>query len=200
MENLNLIRKQSTVTAMLALSLFGMLSQSASAAIGTKPSEHTRSGHRHEKATKAPRERSERPRFFANLFKGKHRPQAQRSRTESPGLRTLNVCQVRTTAYTHDEADHLVYGRSTAIGTTLRCSQTYNSAAADWSRFPLGTKFQIVGEPTVYVIDDCGGALYGTNTIDIYRPSFSAMNAWGTRFVQIKILDRVRQGESSRKS
>lgn len=95
---------------------------------------------------------------------------------------------VRTTAYTHTESDHLQYGRLNAIGTTLRCEPHYTSAAADWSRFPLGTKFKISGEPTVYVIDDCGGALWGTNTIDIYRPSMSAMHAWGTRHVQIEVL------------
>ena len=45
------------------------------------------------------------------------------------------------------------------------------SAAADWSRFPLGTRFQIVGTQDRYVIDDYGGALVGTNTIDLYKTS-----------------------------
>lgn len=95
---------------------------------------------------------------------------------------------VRTTAYCHEEADHKPYGRLTAIGTTLQCRPDHTSAAADWSRFPLGTRFQIVGEPTIYVVEDCGGALWGTSTIDIYRPTMSAMHAWGTRHVEIKIL------------
>ncbi len=104
-------------------------------------------------------------------------------------LRKLNSTHsVRTTAYTHSESDHLVYGRKTAIGSTLRNSTHHTSAAADWSRFPLGTTFKIVGEPTTYVIEDYGSALVGTNTIDIYRPSRSSMNRWGVRHVEIKIL------------
>jgi 3D (Asp-Asp-Asp) domain-containing protein len=95
---------------------------------------------------------------------------------------------VRTTAYTHAESDHLAYGCRNAIGTTLRCSTSYTSAAADWSRFPVGTKFQIVGQPTVYVIDDYGSALVGTNTIDLYKPNHASMNQWGVRHVRIKVL------------
>jgi len=103
--------------------------------------------------------------------------------------RSIRKMFVRTTAYTHTESDHLEYGNKNAIGTTLQCRKDYTSAAADWSRFPLGTKFRIVGDPTVYVVDDCGGALWGTSTIDIYKPSMSAMHAWGTRHVEIEILD-----------
>ncbi|MEM1293887.1 MAG: 3D domain-containing protein [Verrucomicrobiota bacterium] len=96
---------------------------------------------------------------------------------------------VRTTAYTHSEADHLQYGRSTAIGTRLKSTRSHTSAAADWSRFPLGTKFRIVGDDTVYVIEDYGSALVGTDTIDIYHPSKSSMNRWGVRHVNIRILE-----------
>ena len=41
---------------------------------------------------------------------------------------------VRTTAYTHSEADHLKYGNKTALGTVLRNTPEYHSVAADWSR------------------------------------------------------------------
>ena len=95
---------------------------------------------------------------------------------------------IRTTAYTHSEDDHLVYGKSTASGTQLKCNQQYTSAAADWSRFPLGTKFKIKDEPTIYVVDDYGIALVGTSTIDIYRPSRESMGKWGVRNVEIQIL------------
>ena len=95
---------------------------------------------------------------------------------------------VRTTAYTHTESDHITYGAATAAGTKLRTGVKYNSAAADWSRFPLGTVFRIKGEPTVYVIDDYGSALVGTSTIDIYRPTIASMNKWGVRNVEIEIL------------
>lgn len=94
---------------------------------------------------------------------------------------------VRTTAYTHTESDHRQYGRQTASGTTLRCGLT-NSAACDWSRWPVGTIFRIVETGEVHEVDDYGWALSGTNTIDLYKPSRSAMNTWGVRRVNIEIL------------
>ncbi|MFL6584210.1 MAG: hypothetical protein ACJ8KU_06800, partial [Chthoniobacterales bacterium] len=39
-----------------------------------------------------------------------------------------------------------------------------------------------------YVIDDYGGALIGTNTIDLWRPSRAAVRSWGVRRVDIDIL------------
>jgi len=95
---------------------------------------------------------------------------------------------VRTTAYTHSESDHIRYGRKNAIGTTLKYGAT-RSAAADWSIFPLGTKFRIEGDPSLYVIDDYGSALVGNRTIDLYKPSRGSMNAWGVRHVEIKVIE-----------
>jgi len=92
--------------------------------------------------------------------------------------------KVRTTAYTHTEAG----GRKNALGTRL-ASGNVKSAAADWSRFPVGTKFQIVMTGEVYQVDDYGSALIGTETIDLYKPSRMTMNNWGVRFVDIKILE-----------
>ena len=106
----------------------------------------------------------------------------------SPLRSRQSTLTVRTTAYTHSESDHLKYGRKTALGTTLRSSSKYTSAAADWSRFPPGTTFKIAGNQTTYVVDDYGSALVGTNTIDLYKPSRSSMNRWGARNVSIKIL------------
>jgi hypothetical protein len=65
---------------------------------------------------------------------------------------------------------------------------TIRSAAADWSIYPLGTVFQIQGDPCVYVVDDYGRALVGTRTIDIYQPTTGLMNLWGTRNVNIRVL------------
>ena len=96
--------------------------------------------------------------------------------------------RVRTTAYTHTEKDHRKYGRKTAVGNTLRFGKT-RSAAADWSRFPVGTRFQIEGDPHLYVVEDYGSALVGNPTIDLYRPSRSSMNKWGVRHVRIRILE-----------
>lgn len=63
------------------------------------------------------------------------------------------------------------------------------SAASDWSRFPLGTRFRIVDTKEVYVIDDYGTALVGTNTIDLYKPTRLQMKRWGVRNVDIDILE-----------
>jgi len=95
---------------------------------------------------------------------------------------------VRTTAYTHNESDHLVCGVKNAIGTNLKFGNV-RSAAADWSRFPVGTKFRIAGQPNVvYEVDDYGSALVGTGTIDLYKPSKSMMNDWGVRHVDIEVI------------
>ncbi|MGA8479930.1 MAG: 3D domain-containing protein [Chthoniobacterales bacterium] len=96
--------------------------------------------------------------------------------------------QVRTTAYTHSESGHRRYGRNNAVGTQLAAGGC-NSAAADWSRFPLGTKFKIVGQNQLYVIDDYGSALVGKNTIDLYMPTRGMMKRWGARDVMIELLE-----------
>ena len=157
---------------------------------------------------------------------------------------------VRTTAYTHTESDHLAYGNHNALGGRLhaatgairraeytpralpssadeqsdyrRASYTraalepfsleprrttkvvktkhgnkrvvvvtkpqIGSAAADWSRWPAGTVFRLLSTGQVYKVDDYGWALAGRNTIDLYMPSRSAMNAWGARAEGIQIL------------
>ena len=91
--------------------------------------------------------------------------------------------QVRTTAYTRGEGS----GSRNAIGSYLSGRQV-KSAASDWSRFPLGTRFRIVGTDDEYVIDDYGTALIGTNTIDLYKPSRLEMKGWGVRRVDIDVL------------
>lgn len=102
---------------------------------------------------------------------------------------------VRTTAYTHTEGDHLAYGARSAAGTPLMYTDTLRSAAADWSVYPLGTKFKIKGEPYTYVVDDYGSALVGTATIDIYQPSKELMRQWARRIVEIDVIE---WGSSSR--
>jgi 3D (Asp-Asp-Asp) domain-containing protein len=94
---------------------------------------------------------------------------------------------VRTTAYTHTEKDHIKYGARTAAGTALKFGAV-RSAAADWSIYPVGTVFQIEGNPALYVVDDYGSALVGTRTIDLYKPSLSYVSRWGVRRVNITIL------------
>lgn len=100
---------------------------------------------------------------------------------------TKVISGVRTTAYTHTEADHIQHGTSTAVGSELKFGRV-RSAAADWSVYPVGTIFQIEGTPYVYQVDDYGSALVGTNTIDLYKPDKETMNQWGVRNVNIRVL------------
>lgn len=95
---------------------------------------------------------------------------------------------VRTTAYTCTEDDHLIYGNKNATGTTLRYTNRVRSAAADWSFYPVGTTFRIKGLPYLYVVDDYGSALTGTGTIDIYKPTKEIMKLWGSRNVELTIV------------
>jgi 3D (Asp-Asp-Asp) domain-containing protein len=90
---------------------------------------------------------------------------------------------VRTTAYTKKETG----GPRNALGTYLS-GRHVMSAAADWSVFPVGTRFRIVSTQEEYIIDDYGTALIGTNTIDLYKPSKLEMKRWGARIVDIDIL------------
>src|SRR5689334_20902740 len=90
---------------------------------------------------------------------------------------------VRTTAYTRVEKG----GHKNALGMYLS-GRHVMSAAADWSRFPLGTRFRIVSTHEEFIIDDYGPALVGTNTIDLYKPTKLEMKRWGVRNVDIDIL------------
>ena len=93
------------------------------------------------------------------------------------------MSNVRTTAYTRVEKG----GRRNALGTYLSGHHVM-SAASDWSRFPLGTRFKIVSTREEFIIDDYGTALVGTSTIDLYKPTKLEMRRWGARNVDIDIL------------
>jgi len=98
------------------------------------------------------------------------------------------LVEVKTTAYCHTERAHRRYGKRNAVDGRLAAAE-FNSAAADWSRFPMGTKFRIVASNRLYVVDDYGSALVGTNTIDLYMPSRREMVSWGSRKVTIELLE-----------
>jgi 3D (Asp-Asp-Asp) domain-containing protein len=99
--------------------------------------------------------------------------------------------KVRTTAYTGSESG----GRRNALGKSLS-GKHLRSAASDWSRFPLGTRFRIANSNEEYVIDDYGTALIGTNTIDLYKPTRLEMRRWGVRHVNIDVLQWGSETES----
>ena len=93
------------------------------------------------------------------------------------------MSNVRTTACTRIEKG----GRRNALGKYLSGHHVM-SAASDWSRFPLGTRFRIVDTKEEFIIDDYGTALIGTSTIDLYKPTNLEMKRWGVRNVEIDIL------------
>lgn len=62
------------------------------------------------------------------------------------------------------------------------------SAAADWSRWPVGTTFRVLSTGQTYRVDDYGWALAGRNTIDLYMASRRDMNSWGVRHEPIQVL------------
>jgi 3D (Asp-Asp-Asp) domain-containing protein len=92
---------------------------------------------------------------------------------------------VRTTAYTHTEPG----GIRNAIGSRLKYGDGLYSAASDWSWLPLGTRFRMVEDGRLYVIEDYGSALVGRKTIDLYMPSMRQVNRWGVRYKEIEILE-----------
>ena len=116
---------------------------------------------------------------------------AKISKTDRHGYKTYNDAVrtrlVRTTAFSHQEREKGAPGRKNCLGGTLKYGKV-RSAAADWSVYPVGTKFRIKGLPHLYVVDDYGSALAGTNTIDIFHPTLRSMRKWGTREAQITIV------------
>ena len=62
------------------------------------------------------------------------------------------------------------------------------SAAADWSRWPMGTTFRLLSTGQTYRVEDYGWALSGRNTIDLYMSNQRDMNTWGARQEPIQIL------------
>ena len=101
------------------------------------------------------------------------------------------MSNVRTTAYTRVEKG----GRRNALGKYLSGHHVM-SAASDWSRFPLGTRFRICSTREEFIIDDYGTALVGTSTIDLYKPTKLEMKRWGVRNVDIDILQWGSEEES----
>lgn len=124
---------------------------------------------------------------LAALCAGSASCECMKNTTASTFKHGQRLHEVRTTAYTHSESDHIVYGVKSAAGGNLKYGNV-RSAAADWSVYPVGTTFQIEGDPCVYEVDDYGSALVGTGTIDIYKPTKASMNQWGVRHVNINVL------------
>ncbi len=84
----------------------------------------------------------------------------------------------KASAYSSGAADNAQWVGRTAIGTSLR-SGAINSAASDWSKFPLGTKFRVVETGKIYQVDDYGSAMVGKMKVDLFTPSTKQMDKVG---------------------
>lgn len=94
----------------------------------------------------------------------------------------------KASAYAAGSSDNGQWAGRTAIGTPLR-SGAITSAAADWSKFPLGTKFRVVQTGKIYQVDDYGSAMVGKVKVDLFTPSTSQMNRWGVRNVMLEVIE-----------
>lgn len=103
-----------------------------------------------------------------------------------------DVCQrienVRTTAYSTGAEHNGPYGAKNAISQPLKSGKV-SSAAADWSRWPLGTRFRIAETGKEYIVDDIGSAMVGTGTIDLFKATESGVDQWGVRHVTIEVIE-----------
>jgi hypothetical protein len=73
---------------------------------------------------------------------------------------------------------------ATARGTRYQ-SGSMSSAAADWSRWPVGTVFRVLATGEVFEVDDYTDDIVGKNTILLYKPSMANS---ATHFVTIEIV------------
>ncbi len=108
-------------------------------------------------------------------------PALQPFSLEEPKI-TTRVTTIRTT--TRVTKTSRVARRAVAV----RRPPKIGSAAADWSRWPMGTTFRLLSTGQMYRVEDYGWALSGRNTIDLYMANQRDMNSWGARQEPIQVL------------
>lgn len=95
---------------------------------------------------------------------------------------------VTATAYSSGAKCNGAWAHRNAIGGRLK-SGAVNSAATDWSRIPLGTKFRVVETGKVYIVDDYGSAMVGKDKVDLFHTSYRDVYRWGVRQVTLEIIE-----------
>lgn len=95
---------------------------------------------------------------------------------------------VLATAYSSAAKCNGKWAGRNAIGGRLK-SGAVNSAASDWSRFPVGTKFRVVETGKVYVVDDYGSAMVGRDKVDLYMTDYRSVYRWGRRNVTLEVIE-----------
>ena len=96
----------------------------------------------------------------------------------------VRVVRVKTTTTTRVTKKGRKVKRAIAVAQPPRIG----SAAADWSRWPMGTTLRLLSTGQIYRVEDYGWALSGRNTIDLYMANSRDMNAWGAREEPIQVL------------
>jgi 3D (Asp-Asp-Asp) domain-containing protein len=92
------------------------------------------------------------------------------------------------TAYGASAKCNSKWAGKNAIGGRLKSGEV-TSAAADWSRFPVGTKFRVKETGRVYVVDDYGSAMVGKDKVDLFKTNYREVYRWGVRHVQLEIIE-----------
>jgi 3D (Asp-Asp-Asp) domain-containing protein len=91
------------------------------------------------------------------------------------------------TAYSSGAKCNGPWAHKNAIGGSLK-SGALNSAASDWSRLPVDTKFRVSETGKIYIVDDYGSAMVGRDKVDLYKTNYSDVYRWGVRNVTLEIL------------
>lgn len=107
------------------------------------------------------------------------------STPKSPGA--PRKVPVVATAYSSGAKCNGAWAHRNALGGRLKAGEV-NSAAADWSRFPAGTKFKVVETGRVYEVDDYGSAMVGRDKVDLFKTNYRDVYRWGVRDVTLEIM------------
>jgi 3D (Asp-Asp-Asp) domain-containing protein len=106
---------------------------------------------------------------------------------ETKSKRVVRKATAATTTTTTTRTVKIVRGKRVVVKAKPQPPKI-GSAAADWSRWPVGTTFRLLSTGQIYRVEDYGWALAGRNTIDLYMATQAEMNAWGARQEPIQIL------------
>ena len=106
---------------------------------------------------------------------------------DKPKKGTRVTTTVTTTRVTKTTATTTGRGAKHAVAVS-KVPTRIGSAAADWSRWPMGTTFRLLSTGQMYRVEDYGWALSGRNTIDLYMANQRDMNTWGARQEPIQVL------------
>jgi 3D (Asp-Asp-Asp) domain-containing protein len=104
------------------------------------------------------------------------------------GIAHKETVPVVATAYGASAKCNSKWAGRNAIGGRLK-SGALTSAAADWSRFPVGTKFRVKETGRIYVVDDYGSAMVGKDKVDLFQTNYREIRRWGVRNVHLEILE-----------